>query len=245
MREAVLSQMAGVWASVQAAWETLFPPPPTPADALREKCKQLETVKRELDRRTRTARREQQRMTRLMRVHMAEGRLPEARQVARRIATSERADRARLATQRQIDGLVLQLQEAHDSMVRQQAFVEATRLVARFNRAVPAALIHRAAIVYGTERETMSMKNEEISEVLDETMDDLAEEADADGDADDPLAREIFKRAAEADGLQLGEEMPTIVVAAAPSDGAEAEVAVDDALRLRLVELKNTGEGML
>jgi hypothetical protein len=242
----------------QRAWETLFPPPPTPADALKRTCKELTDVRRELERRSRRAQYDEASRQRALRAMMATGKNTEARLVARQLAEGRRAEQQRLASMQQVDAMIVQLQHTHDDMRTQQAFVAATRLVARFNRAVPGPLMLRAAEEYAKGHESMTMKNELVADaVADQAEDDALATADGEEAASvDALAASIYAAAGEELGLKDNEELGAIAVPASAvrrraAVGAAAETAAaadaadeaqaDDELRLRLSHLTSSG----
>jgi len=229
-----------MWAAVLRAWHELFPPPPTPREAAKAKIAELRAAQRDLDRRTRRGEHRRATLLRTMKAYIHQQRTSEAKQTARLIAASEKADRQRLQHSRQLQAMATQIEGTVDDMELQIAFVEATRLMDRFNRAVPGTLMEKAGKVYMMQREAMRLKTSTVSERLDEEAEedlDAIDEEDADTDT---AANKIYEDAMTAAGLELKETMPTVppakkkAAAAAEDEKADAEALADIELASRL-----------
>ncbi|ORX56920.1 charged multivesicular body protein 2a [Hesseltinella vesiculosa] len=218
--------------------ESLFGRRKTPAEMLRQHQRSINKAQRELDRERDRLERQEKKLIADIKKSAKANQMNACKVMAMDLVRTRRYIQKFYQMKTQLQAVGLRIQTLRSSQQMADAMRGATRAMASMNRQMNLPQIQKIMMDFEKESEMMDMKDEMMSDAIDDAMEE---------DDDEVESEEIVNKVLDEIGINLSEEfadVPTGIKSAAPKETervaqAEGAMSADDAaLQARLDNLR-------
>ncbi|KDN45973.1 Snf7-domain-containing protein [Tilletiaria anomala UBC 951] len=188
--------------------ETLFGRAKTPAERLRQNQRTLQKAQRELDRERAKLEQQEKKLVIDIKKTAKEGQMTACKVMARDLVRTRRHIQKFYQMRTQLQAISLRIQALRSNQQMAEAMRGATRAMGMMNRQMNLPAIQRIMREFERESATMDLKEEMMTDAVDEAMDD-----DAEGVGEEEEGDAILKEVLDEIGVSLGQQL-----GAAPTD---------------------------